>query len=301
MPLDWGDYWRDTGHLNAAEHGAYLNLLGAYWVSAAPLPDDDQRLCRMAKTTRAEWRKLRGTVRAFFTLHEGALHQARVDRELSRAAEVHARYAQGAKLTNAKRHAQREHAASLSVSPSDTPSPSPSHPESGPSGPGADAPFSGMKDDSMASLKTRIFGPCLAWLTAQSKLPDARARAVIGRWCAKYGDGPVLEAFSAAARQAPLDPVPYIEKVLHNAALEPSTAHSTTTTGPAAAAFRSSGNGQPRAVRAARATAIDHLAGLRDALGLGGVETLLQPAAPAERDQSQSDDRRVEDGADAGQ
>lgn len=297
MPLDWGDYWRDTGHLNAAEHGAYLNLLGAYWVSGQALPDDDVRLGRLARTTSAEWRRVRDVLRAFFTVRDGLLHHKRVEREIARATDVHSARVDRIGKINARRKQTSPTTSSPTSSPISSPpspSPSPPHQDSVPHGTGADAPLSvGEGAPIQGSLKSRIFGPCLTWLAAQSKLPEARARTITARWCAKFGDGPVLEAFTAAARQAPLDPVPYIEKVLTNAAHTAS--NTATTTGPAASAFRNA-SGQPRAVRDAHASAVDHLAGLRDALGLGSVEAVPQPTAIAEREQPGSNDRGPDSG-----
>jgi len=103
MPLDWADYWRDTGHLSAAEHGAYLNLLGAYWVAGGPLPVDENRLKRLAKMVDKEWKLSKPTVLAFFTVVDEKLHHKRVDRELARAATVYAKRKETMEKINAKR------------------------------------------------------------------------------------------------------------------------------------------------------------------------------------------------------
>lgn len=65
-----------------------------------------------------------------------------------------------------------------------------------------------------APLKERIFGPALEWLAKQSGKPKDKLRPLVGRWCSKHGDGATLEALAAAAKNAPLDPIPYIERVL---------------------------------------------------------------------------------------
>jgi uncharacterized protein YdaU (DUF1376 family) len=297
MPLDWGDYWRDTGHLTAAEHGAYLNLIGHYWVSGKALPDDDIRLHRLARMGFVEWRKVSATVRAFFVVGDGLLKHKRIDQEIERANDVHAKRSQAAKRTNAKRYAER--------ALSDTQSQSQSQLDSGPTGPGANAP-SGEGGDvhanlfgeaETASLKARIFGPCLVWLAAQSKLPDAGARRLVGKWCSQFGDGAVLDAFTAAARQSPLDPVPYIERVLSNVDSSKSGAQALrggAQQRQAAPVF------QERVAGAARHQATGHLAGLRDALGLGYV-------APARPDAQGTDagvvidaDREPDTGAGSG-
>ncbi|HEX2114211.1 MAG TPA: DUF1376 domain-containing protein [Alphaproteobacteria bacterium] len=85
MPLYWGDYHRDTGHLSAAEHGAYLMLLGHYWTTGAPPADDNAQLARIARMTPQEWRKARATIAAFFDVKNGAWTHGRVEHELARA------------------------------------------------------------------------------------------------------------------------------------------------------------------------------------------------------------------------
>ena len=86
MPIYWGDYTKDTGHLNNAHHGAYLMLLKHYWTHAAPLPADDAQLWRIACTdSLSAWRKIKAVVLAFFEERDGRLHHGRVDLELAKA------------------------------------------------------------------------------------------------------------------------------------------------------------------------------------------------------------------------
>ncbi len=86
MPIYWGDYAKDTGHLSALHHGAYLMLLKHYWTQATPLPADDAQLWRIACTdSLAQWRKIKGVVLAFFEERDGRLHHDRVERELAKA------------------------------------------------------------------------------------------------------------------------------------------------------------------------------------------------------------------------
>lgn len=108
MPLDWGDYWRDTGHLRGAGHGAYLNLIGAYWNRGGALPNNDAALEAMSKCTSKEWRSVRADVLAFFVERDGHLHHSRVDRELERAKTVYERRREAARSTNAKRGGNRD-------------------------------------------------------------------------------------------------------------------------------------------------------------------------------------------------
>jgi uncharacterized protein YdaU (DUF1376 family) len=86
MPIYWGDYAKDTGHLGAVHHGAYLMLLKHYWVTGAPLPADDAQLWRIAcADSLAHWKKIKGVVLAFFELEDGVLRHGRVEHELANA------------------------------------------------------------------------------------------------------------------------------------------------------------------------------------------------------------------------
>ena len=50
MPLHVGDYLKETTHLDATLHGAYVLLIIDYWVKGS-LPDDDVQLARIARTS----------------------------------------------------------------------------------------------------------------------------------------------------------------------------------------------------------------------------------------------------------
>lgn len=85
MPLYWGDYFKDTGHLSTAEHGAYLLLIGHYWVSGKPLPDDDAKLAQITRQGQASWRKMRATLAEFFAIEDGRWRHGRVEEEIAKA------------------------------------------------------------------------------------------------------------------------------------------------------------------------------------------------------------------------
>jgi uncharacterized protein YdaU (DUF1376 family) len=85
MPMFWGDYLRDTGHLSTAEHGAYMLLIGHYWTTGQPLADNDHTLARITRQTVVAWRKMREAIVAFFTVADGSWHHGRIDAELDRA------------------------------------------------------------------------------------------------------------------------------------------------------------------------------------------------------------------------
>ena len=81
MPMYWADFKSDTEHLGALETGAYMMLIGHYWMTGG-LPDDDRRLARIARMTPDEWAESRDIIAEFF--YDGWKHK-RIDQELSDA------------------------------------------------------------------------------------------------------------------------------------------------------------------------------------------------------------------------
>jgi uncharacterized protein YdaU (DUF1376 family) len=84
MPWYIADFLGDTQHLDAAETGGYLLLLGHYWLNGGALPDHDAALARVARMTPAQWKRSRETLLRFFP--EGK--NKRADVEIAHAAEV---------------------------------------------------------------------------------------------------------------------------------------------------------------------------------------------------------------------
>jgi uncharacterized protein YdaU (DUF1376 family) len=102
MPLYPGDYLRDTCHLSAEESGAYLHLIMAQWQMGA-LPDDDDRLRRIARVEPRRWKKVKAVVLSFFDLVDGQWSQKRVAIERNSAtAKVAVRRHAGRRSAEAK-------------------------------------------------------------------------------------------------------------------------------------------------------------------------------------------------------
>jgi uncharacterized protein YdaU (DUF1376 family) len=99
MSLHIGDYHKDTGHLDAALHGAYLLLIMHYWTTGG-LPNHDRQLALIARMTPPQWRKARPIIEIFFD--DGWRH-GRIELELATAREKYdRRVAAGRKGGNAK-------------------------------------------------------------------------------------------------------------------------------------------------------------------------------------------------------
>ncbi len=80
LPL-WTDaYLADTRHLTTQEHGAYLLLLMEAWRRKdCALPDDDALWARLAGLDMRGWKRIKNTIRAFWTLRDdGYLEQKRL-------------------------------------------------------------------------------------------------------------------------------------------------------------------------------------------------------------------------------
>lgn len=81
MPLYIAEYLADTGHLSAAEHGAYMLMIMHYWQKDG-LPSDEKQLARICRMSPEEWRESRDTLASFFGDHWS---HSRIDAEIAHA------------------------------------------------------------------------------------------------------------------------------------------------------------------------------------------------------------------------
>ena len=109
MPLYWADFLADTLHLNRAEIGSYMLLIGAYWRKGSALSDDDEYLRNICRCPGAEWVRCKGTLAAFFKVGDGVWLHKRIEQELSDAnSEYAAQLSRTKAATEARRKAQEE-------------------------------------------------------------------------------------------------------------------------------------------------------------------------------------------------
>jgi len=215
MPLWIGDYLADTMTLNAAQHGAYLLLLFAYWRNKGPLEDDDQDLANIAKATPAEWKKLRVKLLRFFEAEGGLWIHSRADKELKKAGlfaeKAHARAVKaanarwGAKAApQAMQQACSEHASSIAqevLNPCPSPSPSPI-------GIGTQADVAEEEREGGRAISPEVSGsprPAVLCCMAMREAGIASVNSAHPDLDALIGQGATPELFRQAAKKAAAD------------------------------------------------------------------------------------------------
>jgi uncharacterized protein YdaU (DUF1376 family) len=102
------DYLADTAHLTTEEHGAYLLLIMNYWQRGKPLPNNDERLARIARLSNERWTDVKQTIEEFFNITSTEWRHARIDKDLN-AVNEKSKSASEAGLASAKaRKAKKE-------------------------------------------------------------------------------------------------------------------------------------------------------------------------------------------------
>lgn len=87
MPMYWADYFADTTHFTAEEHGAYLLLIGTYWRRGFALPDDRSFLASTAKLTVRRFKTVTNNLSEKFIIVDGLWYHVRVEIELLKSCE----------------------------------------------------------------------------------------------------------------------------------------------------------------------------------------------------------------------
>lgn len=240
MPVYIGSYLKNTPHLTAEEHGAYLLILMSYWTLGPPVADDAV-MARLGRVPPDRWAAIRDTILAFFELRRGRWHNVRADAEMARAKAQVARAATAGRASGSARSAKKlqencteiakkSEANSPAVSvasefplasswpPSRTPSPSDKKEEESkrgdPSGsPGAESNVVPIKPP--RPIKTIIFTDALVWVHRHyPKKTETGIRSWLGRLVRDYGEDWTISALRRAQQQAAIDPIPFVEGVL---------------------------------------------------------------------------------------
>ena len=200
MPFYWGDYLRDTGHLSAAEHGAYILLLGHYWTTGKPLPDNDELLARIARTERGKWDEIKAVISGFFEKRDGSWHHKRVSAELRKSKKITKARSYAGKASAASRQQKpskgstkfqqkakpRARAPSPSPSPSQSQPPSPSHPQSARAGNSDDSQLTDIPEHMIRMAKVpklddlTVTEPLREW--AKQEAPDVNLDGALGEF-----------------------------------------------------------------------------------------------------------------------
>lgn len=206
MPLHIDDYIRDTDHLSASEHGAYLLLIMKYWRDGG-LPSDEGLIRRYAKLSAEQWAESRGVIAALF--EDGWRHK-RIDAELAKADEIIEKRRSAAKGRhgNSKSSANAEQVQSTSPSIcSDTGVPPVTDNLSEPSGSDAAAPV---------DARQLLWSEGLSILIAITGKPTSGARALLGKWLkASRDDCALVTSKIIAARDNRVgEPVAWITAAL---------------------------------------------------------------------------------------
>ncbi len=225
MPMYWGDYVRDTGHLNAAGHGAYLMLIKHYWCTGGPLADDDDELWRIACCdSRKEWLGMRPRIVRLFIREDRLLRHKRIDKELRAAAAAVTAKAEAGKKGAEKRWQKDSTPIDLPL-PNDgfvngermtepmerhvfanAPSPSPS--------PKEDSDLRSAAPDAAPTIREALWRDGLPIIRALIGSSDAQARAFLGKLLkASHDDcARVYGAVREAESLKPVDPKAWLAK-----------------------------------------------------------------------------------------
>lgn len=104
MPLYIADYLKDTIHLNAAEHGAYMLLIMRYWQDGG-LPADEKMIARFSRLSPSEWAESRDVLASLFGPDWS---HPRIDEELAKASAIIDKRRSAAEQMHVKRIAKKD-------------------------------------------------------------------------------------------------------------------------------------------------------------------------------------------------
>lgn len=217
MPVFTDALLGDTTHLSLEEFGAYCLLLIVTWRNnGVALEDDDKLLARICRVTPKRWReRLRPQVIKFFdTKLDGRLHQKRLEKEWLNVAKhrekMRSNGAQGGRPKSLKNNETGKPKGYLQHNLNETnPNPNPKEDSEAKASAAAAAPAA--PPDPVKALWDKGLELLLA-----ARLPQARARSLVGGWRKEFSDEAVMSAIVACEKEAASEPVAFIAGCLHN-------------------------------------------------------------------------------------
>ena len=213
LPLYVGDYLKDTRHLTAEHHGAYLLLLMDIWNRGGAIPDEPRSMARIAGVSAKRWPAVWAVIGGFFDCADGKVCHGRITSELQKADQIsQKRKTAGSKGGAAKALKEQERAlANAKQMPWQTHSrsqPQPQKKSSEAKASDADA------SDEVLTVKQQIWavGRPMFEKAGTSK---AAAGAVIGKLIKSKGEAEALSIVTALRADMPMDPEAYLWAIIH--------------------------------------------------------------------------------------
>lgn len=205
-----GDYARDAGHLTMLEHGAYTLLLDRYYTTEQGIPEDQaHRICRAR--TRDERAAVDAVLAEFFRLVDGAWHNGRCDREVTKMqAKVKAAQENGKLGGRPKRAKEKPSGLSVGsesvtqVKALQTPDTSCSEANASGGKPPAD------EVEATPDPRRELYQAGKSLLHEQG-MPKAQTGSFITKLAQDYGQDAALEAVRSAVSNRPLEAAAYLK------------------------------------------------------------------------------------------
>ena len=208
------DFIHGTMMLTLEEKGAYSLCLDLIYDRGGPIPDDARWLAGVCGVSLRKWSALRQRLLDLgkLTTSGGMLMNVRAASEIASAElQVKKLAESGAKggRKRAENEAKAKENSHLGQAGLKLKEEIRIDKSSVAEATGAEAP----NNPSPIDLKAAVLASGVPLLT-RSGLADRNARSMLGRWRQTFGDGPVMDALSAAQAEAPSDIVPWINRYL---------------------------------------------------------------------------------------
>lgn len=212
MPLYVGDYLKDTRHLTAEHHGAYLLLLMDLWNRGGAIPDEPKSMARIAGVSAKRWPAVWAVIGSFFDCTDGQVSHGRITSELQKADQIsQKRKTAGSKGGAAK--ALKEQERDLAIAKQ---MPWQTHSRSEPSieKKDSEAKASDAGASEPQTIKAQIWAVGRP-MFEKAGMSKAAAGAIIGKLIKTKGEIEALSIITALRADTPMDPEQYLWAIIH--------------------------------------------------------------------------------------